>query len=186
MNRCLSDDSLLLLYEGSGTRTHQEHLASCESCRAHYERLARDLQLIGRVLRDPPPVEEVSAFPHSRLIRWIPVAVVSAAAFFLLWGKGWIENLPFPRRLSQTPLSAPASSMEVRDEELAVLLAKTVTPALFSAVDLRGGKLPEHATNLAYLKAALDGGWPSEKCEQARSDKCDNDPFGLLFENQGN
>lgn len=182
MSRCVSDDTLLLLFEGGGRRAHRTHLSSCDSCRVRYERLAHDLKLIGQVLRELPPLEEISPSRRFLHIGWVPVAVVSAAAFFLVWGKGWVENLPLPTVPLRTILSAPAAPAEVRDEELALLLAETVTPALFSTTDFGVGKLPKHAANLAYLKAALDGGWPSEGCEQSRSQKCDSDPFALLFE----
>jgi len=182
MNRCVSDDTLLLLHEGAGTRAHQVHLASCESCRARSERLARDLRLIGQVLREPPLVEEVLVTRPFLGASWVAGAAVSVALLFLVWGRGWMRDLPFSELPSRTTLSAPASSGEVRDEELAVLVVKTVTPALFSATELGGGKLPKHATNLAYLKAALDGGWPSERCEPARSQTCEGDPFVLFFD----
>jgi hypothetical protein len=93
------------------------------------------------------------------------------ATLLLAWGQEWLRVL-----------TLPVSPREARkNEETVRFLTKEIPLALFSTTDLNPGKLPPHATDLAYLQAALDGGWPSEPCEPARATDCEPDPFSLLF-----
>jgi len=74
--------------------------------------------------------------------------------------------------------------VQVRDEDIAAILANDVVPAVFMTRELGTGTLPEDATNLSYLTAALDGGWPQAPCPRGRTHGCDSDPLALLFEEQ--
>lgn len=181
MKSCLSEETLLLLHEGEGSRADRAHLAKCQVCTIRYERLVKDLKLLGQVLRELPP-QAVKIREHKSLtLRWVSVVTAAAAAALLLWSLG-----PFPelKRLSLLtwPPSAPTTERKVDDEELARFVTKVVSPAIFSTTDLTVTSLPKRATNVAYLQAALDGAWPVERCEGGRTQNCDNDPFALLFD----
>lgn len=182
MKTCLSEESLLLLYEGEGSCDEQTHLAKCQICTIRYERLGKDLKLLGQVLREPPPQTVEIRERRSPMLRWVPVAMAGAAAALLLsWSLDQVPemtHLPVPTR----PHPAPTSADEVQDEELARFLTKVVGPAIFSTTDFVVASVPQRATNLAYLKAALDGGWPLDRCEEDRPQQCDGDPFALLFD----
>jgi len=181
MKSCLSEETLLLLHEGESSRDDRAHLAKCQVCTIRYDRLVKDLQLLGQVLRELPP-QAVKIRAHKSLtLRWISVGTAGAAIALLLWSLG-----PFPG-LNRLPLptwhpSASTVEGKVDDEELARFVTKVVSPAIFSTTDLTATSLPKRATNVAYLQAALDGAWPVERCEGDRTQKCDNDPFTLLFD----
>lgn len=182
MSRCLSEETLLLLYEGEGTREDRAHLTRCQVCTIRYERLGKDLKLLGQVLRDPPPPRSVvvreQRFP---VWRWVPIAVAGATAVVLLWSQGQYLELPQAPLPTTSPPSVIATS-EVSDEDLTRFLTKTVGPAIFSTADFGMKDLPKRATNLSYLQAALDGEWPNERCGGERTKECDSDPFALLFD----
>ena len=57
-------------------------------------------------------------------------------------------------------------------------------PAIFSAADLGVKDLPQRATSLSYLQAALDGGWPNERCEERSTKDFDSDTFAQLFDEE--
>jgi len=44
--------------------------------------------------------------------------------------------------------------------------------------------LPQRATSFAYLQAALDGGWPNERCEEGCTKDFDSDTFVQLFDKE--
>jgi hypothetical protein len=44
--------------------------------------------------------------------------------------------------------------------------------------------LPQRATSLSYLQAALDGGWPNERCEERSTKDFDSDTFAQLFDEE--
>jgi hypothetical protein len=97
-----------------------------------------------------------------------------AVTLLLAWGQDWLRVL-----------TLPVSPLEARkNEETVHFLTKEIPLALFSTAELNPGKLPTHATNLAYLQAALDGDWPSEPCEPSHSTNCEPDLFSLLLEEQ--
>ncbi|MGE0826024.1 MAG: hypothetical protein AB7G75_24280 [Candidatus Binatia bacterium] len=181
MKQCLSEETLLLLYEGSGTPADRGHALRCQICTLRYERLAADLKLLSQVLREPPPkpkpVTIVAWRPPSW--RWIPVAVAGAAVLLILWAQWDLESSGLHQG-TQPPPSVVAA--KVSDEELARFFAGVVRPALASVADLGTAQLPEHPTNLSYLQAALDGGWPREHCKRERQPGCDDDSFALLFD----
>ncbi len=179
MKRCVSEKRLLAICEGRGTIPERSHVKGCESCTVRLRDLTADLATIVQVLRDPPPLplpaQERPAFGFG----WLPVAAIGAAALLFVWTQDWTPNgppLPSPR---------PGPSAQVQDEDLIVeVLAKDVVPALFATRELGTGTLPKKATNLSYLIAALDGGWPRVRCPQGRTRGCDSDPLDFLFEEQ--
>jgi hypothetical protein len=175
MNRHLPDEVLWSVHEGEGTSAEQAHLENCAACRARYEQLAHDLNVLRQVLREAPPPSMPLRSRRALQIRWAPAIAVMAATLLLAWGQEWLRVL-----------TLPVSPLEARkNEETVRFLTKEIPLALFSTAEPNPGKLPAHATNLAYLQAALDGGWPSEPCDPSRTTKCEPDLFSLLLEEQG-
>jgi len=177
MKRCVSEKRLLTLSEGRGTIPERSHVKGCESCTARLQQLSADLTLLMQVLREPPPPLP-QAMPVQRSFRfgWVPAVVAGVVAALFLWSKEWSLPVPTLPSLTLRP------SAQVHEEEIAELLAEEVVPALFVAQEFGSRRLPEHATNLSYLTAALDGGWPKERCERRQTPGCESDPFSLLFE----
>ena len=175
MKRHLPDEVLWSMHEGEGTSAEETHLEDCAACRARYQQLAGDLKVLRQVLREAPPLPAPLQPRRVLQIRWAPAVAVMAATLLLVWGQEWLRVL-----------TLPVSPLEARkNEETLRFLTKEIPLALFSLAELNPGKLPAHATNLAYLQAALDGGWPSEPCEPSRTTNCEPDLFSLLLEAPG-
>ena len=175
MSRHLRDQRLWSLHEDRGTGADRIHVEQCSACAARYRQLASDLKVLGQVLREAPPLQAAFRPLRARQIRWVPAVAVMTATLLLVWGQEWLRML-----------TLPVSPLETRkNEETVRFLTKEIPLALFSTVELNPGTLPTHATNLAYLQAALDGGWPSEPCEPSRTANCEPDPFSLLLEEYG-
>lgn len=178
MKRCVSEKRLLAICEGRGTIPERVHVKGCESCTARVQHLTADLAMIVQVLREPPPLLQPEPERHAVGFGWMPVAAVGAAALLLMWTQEWKPDLV------RLPGPTPGPSVQVRDEDLVELLTKDVVPALFATRELDIGTLPKDATNLSYLVAALDGGWPQARCQEGRTRGCDRDPLDFLFEEQ--
>jgi hypothetical protein len=178
MKRCVAEKRLLAIFEGRGTIPERLHVKGCEPCTARLQHLTADLAMIVQVLREPPPLPQ--PVPERQLFRlgWVPVAAVGAVALLLVWNQEWRPHVPW------LPAPPPGPSVQVRDEDIAELLANDVVPALFATRELGTGTLPKDATNLSYLTAALDGGWPRARCSPGRTRGCDSDPLDFLFEEQ--
>jgi hypothetical protein len=175
VSRHLRDEGLWSLHEGGGTRADRTHVEQCSACAARYRQLASDLKVLGQVLREVPPLQAAPRRRRTLQIRWAPAVAVMTATLLLVWRQEWLRTL-----------TLPVSSIEARkNEETVRFLTKEIPLALFSTAELDPGKLPAHATNLAYLQAALDGGWPSEPCEPSRTANCEPDPFSRLLEEYG-
>ena len=175
MSRHLRDEVLWALSEGTGTSADRAHVDGCPACAVRYQQLARDLKVLGQVLRESPPRQAALQPRRALQIRWAPAVAVMTATLLFLWGQEWLRVLTLP----VSPLEARKNAETVR------FLIKEIPLALFSTAELKPGKLPAHATNLAYLQAALDGGWPSEPCEPSRTTDCEPDPFSLFLEEYG-
>ena len=175
MSRHLPNERLWSLSEDTGTSADRAHLDGCPTCTARYQQLARDLKVLGQVLREAP-LPQAAPRPRRILqIRWAPAVAVMTATLLLMWGQEWLRVL-----------TLPVSRLEARkNAETVRFLTKELPLALFATAELNPGKLPAHATNLAYLQAALGGGWPSEPCEPSHATKCEPDPFSLLLEEYG-
>jgi hypothetical protein len=178
MKRCVAEKRLLVISEGRGTIPERSHVKGCESCTERLQYLTADLAVIVQVLREPPPLPQPVPERPSFRLGWVPVVAVGAAVLFLTWNPGWRPSFP------GLPAPTPGPSVQVRDEDIAELLANDVVPALFATREFNNGTLPEDATNLSYLTAALDGGWPKARCSRGRTQGCDSDPLALFFEEQ--
>jgi len=81
MERCLSENTLVLLHSGEGSETDRAHLESCLSCARRYRRLSNQLSTIVAVLKQsPPPPAPRYRFAYSRL-GWSLAAAAMALAF---------------------------------------------------------------------------------------------------------
>jgi hypothetical protein len=178
MKRCVSEKRLLAISEGRGTIPERSHIKGCESCTTRLEHFTADLAVIVQVLREPPPLPQPVPERHAFSLGWVPIAAVGAVALLLVWNQEWKSHL------SRLPVPTPGPSVQVRDEDIAELLANDVVPALFATRELGTGTLPKDATNLSYLTAALDGGWPQARCQRGRTQGCESDPFDVLFDGQ--
>lgn len=91
-------------------------------------------------------------------------------------------------RLCHLLLRDAPEAEEVAQEVFLKLLrvSKVVGPAVFTTMELGVRELPKHASSLAYLRAALDGGWPQERCEGEQTQGCNNDSLTMLFDEEDN
>jgi hypothetical protein len=174
MRRCVSDERLLAISAGWGTIPERSHVRGCELCTVRLRHLNADLAIITQILREPPPRPHVTPARQSFRLGWAPAVAVGAAVLLAVW------RLPLQSLLTPTP----GPSARAQEEEIVELIANNVVPALFATREFGGGTLPKDVTNLSYVTAALDGGWPKGKCPRGRTRGCDDDPFALFFEEQ--
>jgi hypothetical protein len=175
MTQCLPDDVLWLLSEGEGASAERTHLEGCATCTDRYQQLAHDLQVIRQVLQEPPPLSLPVRTRRRAVVRWAPVAVALAAAVAVFWS-GVLKQQP--------PPTEPLTSAKVRDEEVKQFLTQEVSSALFATNELEVMPLPTRVSSLAYLQAALDGGWPCERPRLSRQRTCADRPLFVLAEEQ--
>jgi hypothetical protein len=102
--------------------------------------------------------------------RWVSVVAAGAVIFALVWN-GFLTRNP---RSSQLP-AFPA----MRQEEVVKVLENEVYDALFSNDDLAAVEFSTRVSTLAYVQAALDGGWPCERRRTSERAVCDQRPFFL-------
>jgi hypothetical protein len=141
MSRHLDDRTLLDVLAGEGSPRQQQHLDTCAVCAARTARLARDLELVGSVLRDGPlprPVARTAA-----LRRWAPLAGAAMAAALLAWGL--------------SPRTPPRSAANER-----TLSISDVSAAVFATDDIEQLTKPVRGAELVALEAALRGEWPCD------------------------
>jgi len=153
MNGCLSDRALWEASEGEGAGADREHLGSCEPCRRRARRLARDLKVIGQVLRDvPPPAEAAATRRRSAGVRW----VAAAAVVVLGLGLAWVRGGPARDRLTLA-----------RTEDMPVLQA--LSTAVLADSGVEWALAPAPPTDMDVIAAAVDEAvpceWQPEGCE---------------------
>src|SRR5262249_15177929 len=166
--------ALLLFSAGEGTSEQRAHLATCASCATRYRQFVHDLESIERVLREtspPPPA------PFSRRLalraRWLPAAAALAATIMLGLGGMWLRQP-----------SQPTVAREIPNEDVVSFLEDQVSPALFATADRQVAAIPAPVSNVVYLQAALEGGWPCEWQEPFLPPTCEIHPFPLLLGGQ--
>jgi hypothetical protein len=140
MNRHLGDRALLRALDGESRPRERDHLASCATCAERRVRLARDLRVLGDVLREGAPSRAVV---RPVPMRWVPAVLGAAvAAAVLVWGL-----------VGRPPLPA-----EVADAE--PLSMDNVTAALFATDEIEEVAKPVRRSDFVALEAALRGEWP--------------------------
>lgn len=175
MNRCLRDEELWLLHERSGSDVHRTHVAECAKCSARLRELGEDLRVLSRVLREAPPDPAPARWRSLPSWRWIPVATACAAAIFVLW-----SGVP----TKEPPRQRTTASSLVREKEILDILEHDVYTALFTDEDLGLVDAPARVSTLAYVQAALDGGWPCERAGFRKQKVCEQRPIFLTIENR--
>jgi hypothetical protein len=138
MTTCVSDESLVEIATGEGTGVARAHLRTCRHCAERAAALSEDLRVVRHALLEGPlPTTERPA-----RWAWLPAAgaLATAAVVALVWAATPTMRV---RPLSDAPLASLASD----DVSLAVFDASERTVAA-------------HASDSAYVQAALNGGWP--------------------------
>ncbi len=111
MERCLSEEALLLVHGEEGSENDRAHLDGCLSCARRYRRLANELDEIVAALKQPaPPLSASRRFSYSGR-RWS----LAAAAIVLAFLCGRLTNFGVNNqsRVSLEQPSAPDSAGEV-------------------------------------------------------------------------
>lgn len=141
MKRCLRDQTLLLLYEGEGTDLQRAHLKACLACARRYRRLVHELEVIGRVLQEEPPLRSFAYRAQPSYVRWVPLATALGVVLAILWGGMWV------RRVNSPVLPEELGSISEFLEE--------VSTAVFSAVNDKGEEGSSSTFDFTYLREAL-------------------------------
>jgi hypothetical protein len=141
MSSHLDDRALLDVLAGEGSPRQRLHLGGCAACAARHARLARDVALVGSVLRDGPLPRPVARTASLR--RWAPLVGAALAAALLAWGLSLRAPLPSPP--AETTLSLSA-----------------VSAAMFATDDIEQLAKPVRGAELVTLEAALRGEWPCD------------------------
>ncbi len=111
MERCLSEEALLLVHGEEGSESDRAHLDGCLSCARRYRRLANELDEIVAALKQPAPLLTASRrFSYSGR-RWS----LAAAAIVLAFLCGRLTNFGVNNasRVSLEQPSAPDSAGQV-------------------------------------------------------------------------
>ncbi len=143
MRRCLRESALVLLFEGEGSSTERAHLEACPTCSERYSRLARDLQALGRVLREEPPPQPLRRRSNSLQRRWIPAVAALVLIVVSLWGLMRME-----RQVSLLP------SEESSFQDTA-LYPDDASTAIFAPADDSSGEISYADSDFRYLNTAL-------------------------------
>lgn len=135
MTTCVSDESLVAIATGEGTAAARAHLRTCRHCAERAAALNDDLRVLRHALLEGRLPTTVRAARWA----WLPVsgALATAAVVALVWAAS-------PTMRAHPP-SDPLAS-----------LASDVSLAVFDAPDR---SVAAHASDSAYLQAALNGGW---------------------------
>jgi len=171
MNRCLREEALWFVFEGGGERKEREHVERCERCSTRLRQLQSEVQTLSQVLREVPPAPVKVFTPHRFFWPWVPLMAAGVAALMFVWNGLLLQN---PRKPQATTLSA------AQQEEIVKILENEVYDALFTNDGLVAIEFSSRVSTLAYVQAALDGGWP---CEPRRA-VCDQSPFFLRIKNR--
>jgi hypothetical protein len=144
MSRHLGERALLRSFEGESRPREREHLASCAACAGRRVQLAREVRLLGGVLRDgPPPAVPVVMERPAAFRRWVPAVLGAGVAVAVVsWGL----------------LGRPPVPAEVADAE--PLSLDHVTAALFATDEVEEVAKPVRRSDFLAVQAALRGEWP--------------------------
>jgi hypothetical protein len=156
MSRCLSDRALWRIHEGEAPAADRSHAGGCLRCAARYQRLVRDVAVLGDTLRaapalmlEPMTVADVTGRRWALAPRRLAIAAALAAAVALAALQAW--NVGAPARAVPT----------VTAEELVAFLQE-VSDALGSGGEL-GGAGMVLALALPDGADAVTFGWPGDR-----------------------
>ena len=137
MTTCVSDEALVAIATGESTGAARAHLRTCRHCAERASALNDDLRLVRHALLEGPLPTVVRPARWA----WLPVtgALATAAVVALVWAAS-------PMMRAHPPSDAAFAS-----------LASDVSLAVFDAPERA---VAAHASDSAYLQAALNGGWP--------------------------
>jgi hypothetical protein len=137
MNSCVSEEALVAVATGEGTRAERAHLRECPRCAARAEALGDDLRLLREALFEAPLPGAVRV-PRRH---WMPIAgaLAATAMLALAWAAPW----------RGAPPSGPGVGQMAS-------LTLDVSVALF---DPSRTASVAPGPDSAYLEAALNGGW---------------------------
>jgi hypothetical protein len=144
MTAHLDDRTLLDVLGGEGSPPERVHPGACAVCARRSARLARDLDLVGNVLRDGPLPRPVAR--PAALRRWVPLAAAAVTtAALLAWGLS--GHTPPPAQVTGTR----------------TLSLSDVSAAMFATDDVEQLAKPVRGAELTALEAALRGEWPGAR-----------------------
>ena len=121
MTACLDEYTLFRLFEGEGSTDERAHKDECDACGRRYQRLAGDVDLLARTVREGPPPLAARRPVLAGYGWWIPALTVVAVELAVVL---WTGRPPAPPA-GQTA-SASVDVTPSHDE---------VSTALFSASD---------------------------------------------------
>ena len=167
MTRCLRERRLLLIQAGEGTPAEHAHLRLCADCVERYDALFDDLELIGQVLKAPPPRLPAPAGAFSSRVPRLALAGVGVSILAVALIAGGL------RRQSSVDVAAGFPSVGRMAEEVSLALLSTddVMPAAVTGSD--GGD----------VRAALSGRWPCPSADSLGGE-CD-DELSVLSDQSG-
>ncbi|MGH7773484.1 MAG: hypothetical protein ACREQA_14765 [Candidatus Binatia bacterium] len=58
--------------------------------------MVRELEVIGRVLQEEPPLRSFSHRAHPIYVRWVPLATALGVVLAILWGGMWVRTTAPP------------------------------------------------------------------------------------------
>ena len=148
---------------GEGTAAEYDHLRLCADCAERYDALLEDLELIGDVLKGPPPRRPAFAGAFSSRVPRLAVAGAGIAMLAVVLAAGSLWR--------RSPATAEPQAANVRG------LAEEVSIALLSADDLQ--PVSASGPDVSDVRAALSGRWPCP-WEESGGAECDDDLSALL------
>jgi len=157
MMRCLGERALFRLSEGEGTPAERVHLSSCERCTARLHGLESAVGLAARAMREGTMLDV--AIPRIRVVQagLLPLAATLVLAIGVA---SWMVS----RRVGdEAAVRRPVQVASLSLGELSQALALT------EDADTR----PAPDSDVAYLQAALTGGWPCEQQGAYLDPRCD-------------
>jgi hypothetical protein len=143
MTRCLDDKTLFLLSEGEDDNEDRLHVERCQSCAERFERIARDLEFIRKVLQRDPASIGLAPIRMPFLYRLLPIAAALLFGIALVWGESRLWNR-----------TSPSSAELTSNSDLSQFLNQ-VNDALFGDTNARNGSVSPPDSDVASLQVAL-------------------------------
>jgi len=143
MTRCLDDKTLFLLSEGEDDNEERLHVGRCQSCAERFERIARDLEFIRKVLQRDPASISLAPIRMPFHYRLLPIAAALLFGIALVWGESRLWNR-----------TSPSSAELTSNSDLSQFLNQ-VADALFSETNVRDASVISPDSDVAAVQVAL-------------------------------